>query len=150
MQMSAPQWEEIEVPRGAYIGWGNKPGQCVVGKAVRYDETGGTDFSKEPCPLLELVLSEPADSFNKSGDRSTIKAGETIQMNCGQVSLKRAVRKAELRPGDLVRITLVDLVEVNNGRGTVKEFAIAVARTTTQAPPRGNAALKGDDDSPPY
>jgi hypothetical protein len=152
---SEPQWVEVEVPRGAYFGWGNQPGQCVVGKVVNYDETGGTDFDKEQCPLLELVLSEPADSFNKSGDRTTFEAGETIQMNCGQVSLKRAVRKADLKPGELVRIVLANMANLKGGR-TVKEYAIAVARVTPAEPHPANGSLESeadfesDDDTPLY
>jgi hypothetical protein len=128
MTESQQEWEDVEIPRGAYISWGNQPGQCVAGKVIDYDAAGGTDFNGEQCPSLELELIEPADSFNKEGQRSTFEAGETVQLNCGQVSLKRGVRKAALQPGDRVRITLVNLAR--SARGRVKEFALQVARST--------------------
>jgi hypothetical protein len=143
--MSERKWVTVEVPRGGYLSWGNQPGQSVVGEVVNYDDNGGTDFNKEQCPLLELVLSEPADSFNKSGERSTFEAGETIQLNCGQVSLKRAVHKADLKPADLVRITLVNIAKLKGGR-TVKEFAISLARVTPQEAPIGDGSF--DDPEP--
>ncbi len=143
--MSAqPRWEEIEVPRGAYISWGTQPGQTVVGKVIDYDEAGGTDFAGDQCPALALDLIEPADSFTKSGERSTHEAGETVQINAGQVSLKRAVRKADPRPGDLVRIVLVNIAKLKGGR-TVKEFAISVARTN-QPPLLGRGSLESEAD----
>jgi hypothetical protein len=119
-------WEEIDVPRGAFISWGSTIGQHVTGKVLGYDETGGTDFAGNPCPQLQVELSEAAASINKEGQRTDFPAGELVVLNCGQVSLKRAVRAAALNQGDLVKITLSNLVKTANG--TVKEFAIKVAR----------------------
>jgi hypothetical protein len=150
------EWEEVDVPRGAYIGWGNQPGQCVVGKVVNYDPTGGTDYNDDECPSLELELTQAADSFNKEGQRTTYEAGETLQLNCGQVSLKRAVRRAALKSGlksgDLVRITLVNLAKSGRGKSPVKEFAIAVGHAAPQEPPLSTGSIEGDgdDDSPLY
>lgn len=120
------QWEEIDVPKGAYIGWGTTTGQHVTGKVLAYDETGGTDFNGNPCPQLSVELTEKAASFNKEGERTDFDAGELVVLNCGQVSLKRAVRAAALNTGDLVKIELANLVKTANG--TVKEMAIKVAR----------------------
>lgn len=124
--MTDPQWEEIDVPRGAFIGWGNRTGQHVTGRVMGYDERGGTDFNGDPCPQLQIELTERAASINKENERTDYPAGELVVLNCGQVSLKRAVRAAALDVGDLVKIELVNLVKVSNG--TVKEFGIKVAR----------------------
>lgn len=120
------QWEEVPVPRGAFIGWGNAIGQFVTGKVLDYDETGGTDFSGNTCPTLSVELLESAASFDKSGTRTDFPAGDLVILNAGQVSLKRALRAAALNAGDLVKITMANLVKSANG--TVKEFEIKVAR----------------------
>jgi hypothetical protein len=119
-------WEEIDVPRGAFIGWGNTVGQHVTGKVLAYEDSSGTDFNGNPCPQLQIELVEPAASFNKEGQRTDYPSGDLVVLNCGQVSLKRAVRAAALNPGDLVKIELVNLVKTANG--TVKEMSIKVAR----------------------
>lgn len=122
-----PEWEEIPVPRGSYIGWGNTPGQHVTGKVLDYDPTGATDFDDKPCPGLEIELTEAADSYNKALERTTFDAGETVQLSCGLVSLRKAVRKADLHSGDLVKITMFNIEPLKGGK-TVKEFGIKVAR----------------------
>ena len=33
-------WETVEVPRGAYLGWGTKKGQHVTGKVLEYSPDG--------------------------------------------------------------------------------------------------------------
>lgn len=141
-------WEEIEVPRGAYISWGTKTGQHVTGKVLEFAPDGGTDFAGNRCPSVTIELSEPAASVNKEGDRTNHDAGEIVQLNAGQVSLKRALRAADPSPGDLVKITLENLVKTANG--SVKEFGIKIARGAgvTSAPA---AAAKADDsDDPPF
>jgi hypothetical protein len=120
------QWETVEVPRGAYISWGSKPGQKVVGKVVAYAIDGGTDFAGNKCPNLAVELIESTFSVDKEGTRTEHAKGELIQLNAGQVSLKRALRAADPAPGDLVQIALERLVKT--GAGTVKEFAIQIAR----------------------
>lgn len=120
------EWEEIDVPRGAYVSWGNTPGQHVTGKVLGYDEKGGSDFDGNPCPSLEVELIEPAASIDKSGVRTDFEAGSMVVLNCGQASLKRAVRAAALDRGDLVKIVLSNLAPA--AKGTVKEFNIKVAR----------------------
>lgn len=135
-------WETVDVPRGAYIGWGNKSGQHVTGEVLDYDVTGGTDFNDDPCPQVEILLTERAASFNKEGDRTNYEPGEQVVLSCGQVSLKRAVKKADLKPGNLVKITLDSLAKT--ARGTVKEFSIQVDRSHT---PSGKPEAKADSSS---
>lgn len=151
-----PQWEEVPVPRGAFIGWGNAIGQFVTGKVLDYDETGGTDFSGNTCPTLSVELLESAASFDKSGNRTDFPAGDLVILNAGQVSLKRALRAAALNVGDLVKITMSNLVKSANG--TVKEFEIKVARgagrpaqpaqTFQQQPPAQAPAQFGQTSAP--
>lgn len=130
--MSEPNWEEIDVPRGAYIGWGEHVGQHITGRVLDYDPTGGTDFAGNPCPQLSVELIEPAASFNKVGERTDYPAGDLVVLNAGQVSLKRALRAADPSAGDLIKITLSNLVKTANG--TVKEMAVRIARGAGGAP----------------
>lgn len=143
-------WETIEVPRGAYIGWGTKVGQHVTGKVIDYSPDGGTDFAGNACPSATIELTEAAASFNKDGDRSEHPAGELVQLNAGQVSLKRALRAADPSPGDLVKITLHNLAKTD--KGSVKEFDIKIARGAGGAvtKPAAKAAAVSDDDEPPF
>lgn len=141
------QWEEIDVPKGAYIGWGNTVGQHVTGKVLAYEDAGGTDFAGNPCPQLSVELTEAAASFNKDGQRTDYPAGDLVVLNCGQVSLKRAVRAAALNPGDLVKIELANLVKTANG--TVKEMSIKVARGAGGAAAAQQAPAQGFDTAPP-
>lgn len=142
-------WETIEVPRGAYIGWGTKKGQHVTGKILDYSPEGGNDFNGNPCPSAAIELTEAAASFNKDGDRTDFAIGELVQLNAGQVSLKRALRAADPAPGDLVKITLVNLAKTD--KGTVKEFDIKIARGAGgTVKPKPAAAAEADDDEPPF
>jgi len=120
------EWEDVEVPRGAYVAWGAKPGQEVVGTVLTYSEDGGTDFNGKPCPTMALELIEPAYSVNKEGVRTNHDVGDVVHLNAGQVSLKRGLRLANPSPGDTVKITLHNLARTE--RGTVKEFSIKIAR----------------------
>jgi len=139
-------WETIEVPRGAYIGWGTKKGQHVTGKVLEFSPDAGSDFNNNPCPTLAVELIEDAASFNKEGDRTDHKAGEIVQLNAGQVSLKRALRAADPNPGDLVKITLENLVKTD--KGTVKEYGIKIARGAGgTVKPKAASADSDDDDS---
>jgi hypothetical protein len=144
-------WEEVDVPRGAYIGWGNKKGQHVTGTVLDYEPTGGSDFAGDPCPQLEIELTERAASFNKDGERTNYDPGELVVLTCGQVSLKRAVKKADPERGDIVKITLENLVKVSNG--TVKEFGIKIRRGAgdlasddAKAKAKGKSSKRADDD----
>lgn len=141
------EWEEVSVPKGAYISWGAKPGQHVTGKVIEYAIDGGTDFAGNRCPSIALELTEKAASINKEGERTDFDAGEIVQLNAGQVSLKRALRAADPSPGDLVKITLDNLVKTANG--TVKEFGIKIARGAGVSS-KPAAAQQQDDDEPPF
>jgi hypothetical protein len=136
-------WEEVEVPRGAYISWGAKTGQHVTGKVLEYSLDGGTDFSGNRCPSITIELTEKAASINKDGERTDFDDGEIVQLNAGQVSLKRALRAADPSPGDLVKITLENLAKTSNG--TVKEFGIKIARGAA-----ASAKPAAADDDPPF
>lgn len=128
--MSQPyNWEEVDIPRGSFIGWGLRPGQKVVGKVLDYTPTGGTDFNQEPCPALTLELLEDAYSANKAQQYTKIDRGELVTLNCGQVQLQRGVRTADPKPGDVIAIELTS-VAAGAGRngGDVKEFGIKIAR----------------------
>jgi len=134
-------WEEVEVPRGAYIGWG-KIGQTVVGKVLAYDAQGGEDFNGNTCPQVELELLEAADSYNKALERATYPAGDLVVVTAGLVSLKRAIRKADPATGDLLKMTFSS--EVKTGKGTVKEFEVKVSRGTGGGSSASAAAAPAD------
>lgn len=141
------QWEDVEVPRGAYISWGTRAGQHVTGRVVDYNLTGGNDFNEQPCPQIAIELTEAAASINKEGERTNFDPGELVQLNAGQVSLKRALRAADPSPGDLVKITLSDLVKTS--KGTVKEFSIKIARGAGVST-KPAATSDNSDDEPPF
>lgn len=148
--MPEPQWTDVDVPRGAYISWGTRPGQHVTGRVIDYNVAGGNDFNEQPCPQIAIELTEPAASINKEGERTNFDAGELVQLNAGQVSLKRALRAADPKPDDLVKITLSDLVKTS--KGTVKEFGIKIARGAS-VPASSSAKADGswdDSDEPPF
>ena len=136
--MTDPQWETVDVPRGAYISWGTQPGQTVTGKVLDFSPLGGTDFNDEPCPQLSLELVEATYSINKLGERTNFAAGELVVLNCGQASLKRAVRAAGPNPGDLVKIEFTSLAKGN--KGDVKEFSIKIARGVGLSRPANRAS----------
>ena len=147
--MTTPNWQDVDVPRGAYISWGGRTGQHVTGKVLDYDPTGGTDFNSQPCPQLSIELTEKAASINKEGDRTDIDAGELVVLNAGQVSLKRALRAADPAPGDLLKITLANLVKTTTG--TVKEFDVKIARGAGGGATVPSAAKQSDlDAEPPF
>jgi hypothetical protein len=151
--MTTYNWESVDVPRGAFISWGEQTGQHVTGKVLSFDASGGTDFNNNPCPQLSVELIEPAASINKQGQRTDFPAGELVVLNCGQVSLKRAVNAASLEPGDLVKITLDNLVKTSNG--VVKEFSIKVARgaggaATPKPQPAAQSFPAAPTSEPPF
>jgi len=145
-----PQWEDVDVPRGAYIGWGLKPGQHVTGKVLEYSLDGGSDFNDNPCPQIAIELTEKAASFNKAGDRTDHDAGDLVQLTAGQVSLKRALRAADPNPGDLVKITLDNILKgAGKNGGDIKEFSIKIARGAGVST-KPVAAVAANDDEPPF
>ena len=124
--MTEYQFEDVNIPRGAYIGWGNAIGQHVTGKVLDYDPMGGTAFNGDPCPQITVELVAPAASFNKAGERTDFDTGEIVVINAGLVSLKRGLKAADPAPGDVIKIELVNLAKTTNG--TVKEMGIKIAR----------------------
>lgn len=124
-------WEEIDVPRGAYISWGQQTGQHVTGRVLEYGIDTGEDFNGMPCPSITIELTETADSINSKGQQVEHDVGEVVQLDVAQESLKRALRTANPSPGDLVKITLENLVKRPNGIG--KEFGIKIARQAAAA-----------------
>ena len=144
-------WEEVNVPRGAYISWGTTIGQHVTGKVLEYSADGGTNFNGDACPSVAIELIEPAASITKDGERSEHAVGDIVQLNAGQVSLKRALRAADPKPGDLVKITLENIAKTSSG-GTVKEYGIKIARGAGGAvTPKAAAPVAADDNfNPPF
>ena len=137
-------FQEVDAPFGAFIGWNeSKKGQHVTGKVTDYDEFTGRDFSKRPCPLVEVELTEQAQSFNKKGERTVYKAGDTVQVTCGLGSLKRAIKHAELKRGDIVKIVLDDFLDVNDG--TAKLFKVYVDRSGATSSTDDSDSLADDD-----
>lgn len=141
-------WEEVQVPRGAYISWGAKVGQHVTGRVIEYAPDGGTDFAGNRCPSVAIELTEAAASINKEGERTDFAAGELVQLNAGQVSLKRALRAADPVVGDLVKIEFQNLIKTANG--SVKEFGIKIKRGNGSIPKPKVAAFANGDDEPPF
>lgn len=140
-------WETIESTAGGFIGWGSKVGQHVTGKVIDYSIDGGTDFAGNRCPQLAVELTDDSTSFNKDGERRDYSSGEMVNVTCGQVSLKSAIRRADPTPGDLIKITLSDLAKTSNG--TAKVFEIKIARGAG-GPVAAKAAPVSDDDAPPF
>jgi hypothetical protein len=140
-------YTEIDVPQGSYVGWGNKPGQVIEGVVTDYDPTGATGFGgKGECPALEIELSRTAHSYSKkTGQWTTYEAGETVQLSCGQVQLKKKVRKAQPRIGDSIRIELTDLIAVDNG--TVKSFTVGIDRNAGNGQRSGSSVQAPAEDS---
>lgn len=152
-----PEWEQIEVPRGQYIGWGNREGQHVTGTVLDIDPHGATTVNGDPCPLLEIELTEAAASFDKEGNQTNFGAGETVCLSVSQKNLQRGIKKAALRSNDLVKIELIDKERTANG--TVKIFDIKVARgagkarSNGQSQPKPQPAAAGfgnADEEPPF
>jgi len=133
-------WEEIAVPRGAYIGWGEKPGQKVMGEVLSYGDADGTDFDGKACPQVSVVLTAQAHSHSKQNGWSTFEAGELVVINCGQASLKRAVQAARLNPGDLMLLEMEGIEPLKGGK-TVKVFKIKVKRGSGDLSANAQAAM---------
>lgn len=151
--------EEVEVPEGgSFISFGNKKGQHVTGAVVDYQETGATNLKGNPCPLVVVLLTEKAASISKDGDRTDHDPGEIVNVSGGPTGLDRALKAANLKRGDLTKITLVELIPVNKGK--FKKFGIKVARgkgmdliKNVAAPDTGVEEVDEggfDDDEPPF
>jgi hypothetical protein len=136
-------YQDVEVPLGAFIGWGDKPGQVVEGRVTDYDPEGGTVFggSGAKCPLVEIELTATAYSYTK-GKWSTYEAGTTVQITAGQAQLKKKVRKAAPRVGAMIRIEMKGKISVTNGE--VKDFLVQVDNSTV------DRSAGGHDDGPSF
>ncbi|MDO5091810.1 MAG: hypothetical protein Q4D79_00050 [Propionibacteriaceae bacterium] len=119
-------FEAIETPAGAFIGWHENPGQVVTGEVVDYSPTGGQDFSGGACPQVTLRLVEPCSSFNKQGQRTDFAAGEVVSITCGQANLKRGIIAAQPAVGDVLRVTHSSNAKTANG--VAKVFSLEIAR----------------------
>jgi hypothetical protein len=146
-------WETVDVPLGTFVGWGTKKGQHVTGIVTDYEENGGSDFNKNPCPLLEVELTERAASFNKAGERTDIDPGDTVLLTIGQVNLRKAVKKADVKYGGLlgklVKITMIGQLKVAGG--DMKEFEVQVDPNGGRAVSKSPASKpEPDDEEPPF
>lgn len=147
-EINLPEWQSVKAPAGAFIGWGNTPGQYVTGKVVAFDANSGRDFDGDPCPELSVELIEPAASFRK-GQRTDYPVGETVRVTCAQAGLRRDILVAELTPGDLVKIVLVKLVPT--AKSPAKIFDLQVARGSAASPPPAQVSFGGDlSPQPPF
>ncbi|AMT71955.1 hypothetical protein ACM0AZ_15160 [Mycobacteroides abscessus subsp. massiliense] len=147
--------EEIEIPKGAFIGWGNNKGQHVTGKVIEYGDLAGEDTKGNACPQVTVELIEPAASFDKLGARTDYPAGELVSLTCSQVQLKRGIKAADPSPGDLIRIVLEDVRVLPNNGNTLKEYGIKIKRGAggpVAAPASASAGFGGtaDDSTPPF
>lgn len=125
-------WETVEVPAGAFIGWGTAGGQHVTGKVLDYSPTNGNDFDGNPCPLITVELAASAASFNKAGERTNYPAGDLVNVTCGQAGLKAAVQRAAINVGDMIKITMSGVIKTNKGND-MKQFELKIARGSGQA-----------------
>lgn len=153
-------FQKVEVPAGNYMGWSStKTGQVFEGKVLEYDEVGGQDYAKKPCPLLTVELTRKATSVNKEGERKVYEPGDELSVTCGQANLKKSVKKAErdygLKRGFMVRIELVGFEKVPDG--TVKVYEVQVDSSTAtaadddhEARGGGEPAASESDEEPPF
>lgn len=149
-------FQKVDEPAaGTYVGWGNKKGQYVEGIVVDYDESGGRDYAKKPCPLLEIELTRKAASFNKDGDRTNYDPGETVMMTCGLANLKKYIKKVDrevgIKRGNGIRIELTGFERVPDG--TVKLFEVQMDKSTEATTSSDNghgSSAADDDDEPPF
>ncbi len=133
MSITEPVFEDVEVPKGTYIGWA-EVGQVVTGRVVSYSPEGGRNFNDEACPQLVLELTADATNFkDKGATRETLPAGEFATITAGQANLARSIRTADPKPGDIIRITHDGTFKTGKGDG--KSFKIQIARQAAVAPP---------------
>lgn len=150
-------YQKVEVAPGNYMGWSNsKAGQVYEGTVVEYDDQGGTDYAKKPCPLLVVTLTRKAVSVDKENDRTEYDVGDELSLTAGQANLKKAIKKAHrdfgLNRGVTVRIELDHFEKVPDGK--VKVFDVQVD-TSTRDKAATSASADGqsggdDDDEPPF
>jgi len=126
MSITDPQFEDIDIPQGSFIGWAEL-GQTVIGNVVSYSNDGATDFNDQPCPQLVVELTEPAVTFkDKGATRETLDAGEFATITAGQANLRKALQVSLVAVGDIVRIKYESNYKTGKGEG--KAFKVQVAR----------------------
>lgn len=131
-----PEFQDIEVARGRYIGWGRQ-GQTVTVRVDSYDPVGGTDANDRPCPQLVGTLTEAADNYRERGTvHERLDTGELVTVTAGIANLKAGLLAADPHPGDLVRMEFADTYKTAKGTGKVIKVQIA----------RGNPAAVTADD----
>lgn len=135
-------FQKVEVPEGIFVGWGDKAGQTVVGEVRDYSETAGRDFDKNQCPLVTVKLTEKAHSHIK-GKWSALESGELVQITCGQPRLKQAVKFAEPKRGDLIKIVLIGAQDTANG--PMKLFEVFMDRGAGTSVGTGAPSANGDE-----
>lgn len=138
MSTDSDGFETIEVPKGQYVSWAAKPGQVVIGEVTAYGDADGTDANGNECPQISMDLSADAVTL-RDGERQTIESGEAVTINAGQASLKKALKKAQPKPGDKVKISFVDTAKT--AKGTAKVFEVAIKRA---------APVGGGEEDPPF
>lgn len=152
-------FEKVDVPEGTFIGWGTKPNQAVVGEVRDYSETAGKDYDKEPCPLVTVKLTETAHSFVK-GKWSSFEPGTVVLVTCGQPKLKQAIKFAEPKRGNLIKIVLTGLQDTANGEMKLYEVYMDRSHVSSEPEPSssslgepsfgGDAPASAGDDEPPF
>lgn len=126
MSNAQPQWQDVEVPQGAFIGWGEK-GQTIVGRVLSFSVEGGTDFNGNKCPQMVLELTGDAVNYKDKGTtKETIASGEMVTITAGQANLRNNLLAALPSTDDLISIRYDDDYKTANGTG--KSFKVQIAR----------------------
>jgi hypothetical protein len=118
--------EKIEIPSDFY-GFGDEPGQCLAGEVLEHDDEGGETQDGKVVPQTRFRLLEDTVTYSEKGTVVTqLKAGEEITYTASQAQAQRKVKKAHLKPGDKVWITLTGKFKTANG--TAKSFEVEIER----------------------
>lgn len=119
-------FQDVEVPRGRFIGWGNKPPQKVTVKVISFDPTGGTDFNGNICPLMLGNLVEACDNYRDKGAvKERLDADELVSVKGATANLKAGLLAADPKPGDVVQMDFTDTYKTSNGTGKTIDVRIA-------------------------
>lgn len=132
-----PEFQKVEVPVGAFIGWAAKPTsppQQVTIEVLNFDQTGGRTFNSESCPQLTGTLVEDAVSYRDKGTtKVTLKAGEMVSVTGAQANLRKGLLQADPARGDLIRLTHTENYATAQGDGKVIEVEKAPAADSVSA-----------------
>lgn len=117
-----PKYKTVEVPVGAFIGWG-KQGQEVEIQVFTFSETDGHDFNGNSCPRVVGTLQADCDNYRdlKSNPptHETLKAGEMVTIDGATANLKKALLLASPKSKDFMRFTFSDTYKNDKGEGKV-------------------------------